>query len=48
MEGGARRRVLALKEEAFVGKEAVGVKSESLSIVTEGAIVPTQRAPWMA
>jgi len=36
MDGGARRRVLELKEEgAFV---AIGLKSETLSIMTEGAI----------
>lgn len=37
MEGGASKSVLALKEEVFV--DGIGEKSESLSIMTEGAIV---------
>jgi hypothetical protein len=38
MEGGASKRVLALNEDVFVD-ENIGVKSESLSRVTEGAIL---------
>jgi hypothetical protein len=38
MEGGASKSVLALNEDVFVD-ENIGVKSESLSRVTEGAIL---------
>jgi hypothetical protein len=39
MEGGASRRVLALNEEDLVVGEAIGLKSESFSIMNEGAMV---------
>jgi hypothetical protein len=43
MEGGASKSVLALNEDVFVD-ENIGVKSESLSRVTEGAILASSLA----
>jgi len=43
MEGGASKSVLALNEDVFVD-ENIGVKSESMSRVTEGAILASSLA----
>jgi hypothetical protein len=43
MEGGASKSVLALNEDVSVD-ENIGVKSESLSRVTEGAILASSLA----
>ena len=48
MDGGARRRVLGREEEggAFVDA-CIGVKSESLSMMTDGAIFTDKLCVWL-